>query len=79
MTAPLTPGVHTVIVDGWLFRPGQPLFQVPAGTVITEVTPLTFRPDGYVEFRVRVGARTAPSLPLSQWPEPPLDLGNSPC
>ena len=55
--APLTPGVHTVIVDGWLFRPGQPLFQVPAGTVITEVTPLTFRPDGYVEFRVRVGVK----------------------
>lgn len=58
MTAPpLTPGVHTVIVDGWLFRPGQPLFHVPAGTVITEVTPLAFRPDGYVEFRVRVGVK----------------------
>lgn len=46
-----------MIVDGWLFRPGQPLFQVPAGTVITEVTPLAFRPDGYVEFRVRVGEK----------------------
>lgn len=57
MTTPLTPGVHTIIVDSRLFVPGQPLFHVPEGTVITGATWLTLRPDGHVEFRVTVGGK----------------------
>lgn len=57
--APLTPGTHTVIVDARLFVPGQPLFEIPDGNVVTGATPMTMRPDGYVEFRVRVGVKKA--------------------
>ena len=64
MTAPsLTPGIHTVIVDARLFVPGQPLFDVPKGCVIQGVEYPVFRPDGYVEFRVRVGVGKKPVAP----------------
>jgi hypothetical protein len=62
MTAPLTPGTHTVIVDARLFVPGQPLFEIPDGNVVTEATWLTMRPDGHVEFRVRVGEKRIDSI-----------------
>ena len=45
MTAPLTPGVHTVIVDARLLESGKPIFHWHEENVILGIQPLTTAQD----------------------------------